>query len=87
MSKESVGREPSSLQHGLTVLAQFEDERAVLDPTDIEWLAGVSRSTAQRCLLTLSGLGYLSRANDGSYKLAPPAARPRARRGEDGSPV
>jgi DNA-binding IclR family transcriptional regulator len=74
-------RELALSRHGLVVLAQFGDEHISLDGKDIERLAGVSRSTAQRCLVKLSGLGYLSRASHGRFRLADRSVGIRARRG------
>jgi DNA-binding IclR family transcriptional regulator len=82
---ESGGPEASSLQRGLTVLAQFEDERAVLSQTDIERMVGCSGSVAQQCLVSLARLGYLTDVSDGRYRLAVESESSRARPGEGGT--
>jgi DNA-binding IclR family transcriptional regulator len=60
---------PRLLAPALTILAQFDCEHAVLTHTDISRLTGCSGSIAQRCLVTLSELGYLTEAPDGAYRL------------------
>lgn len=85
MRSKRGGSERSSLRHGLVVLALFKDEDTALDGIDIERLAGLSRGTAQRCLVKLSGLGYLRYASAGRYRLAGRSETARARRGESGT--
>jgi DNA-binding IclR family transcriptional regulator len=85
MRPKRCGSEPSLLRHGLVVLAQFKDQDAALDGIDIERLAGISRSTAQQCLVKLSGLGYLRHASAGRYRLAGRSGGIRTRRGESGT--
>lgn len=85
MATRCYGQEPPSLQHGLAVLAEFENERVGLHPTDIERLVDLSSSTARRCLAILSGLGYLSRDSDGCYRLAGSPTRLRAGPSEGGA--
>ncbi|MGE5700786.1 MAG: helix-turn-helix domain-containing protein [Arthrospira platensis] len=75
------------LHDGLVVLAQFEDGHSVLASRDIERLAGVSRSAAHQCLLKLSGLGYVSRAPHGRFRLAGRPVGIRVRRGENGTTI
>jgi DNA-binding IclR family transcriptional regulator len=77
--------QPSSLRYCLAVLAQFEDERGVLSRTDIERMVGCSGSVAQRCLVRLSEIGYLTEAPDGHYQLTGESEPGRARRGEGGT--
>lgn len=79
MTRDDDRREPGGLRacprplaQGLMILAQFHSERVVLGQTDIARLADCSCSIAQRYLLTLSELGYLTQAPDGRYRLAGP---------------
>ncbi|HWX86928.1 MAG TPA: helix-turn-helix domain-containing protein [Solirubrobacteraceae bacterium] len=61
---------PRPLATALTILAQFDSERAVLDQADITRLTGCSSSVAQQCLATLAELGYLTEAPNATYRLA-----------------
>jgi DNA-binding IclR family transcriptional regulator len=63
-------REKPSVRLGLDVLAQFGDAQVELDGTAIGRLAGVSRSTAQDCLVDLSRFGYVVAVEDGGYMLS-----------------
>lgn len=90
MTKEDEQREPraarvcsGSLQQGLAVLSQFDDERTVLSQSDIAQLTGFSCSTSQRCLMTLSALGYLAPSADRCYRLASVSNRTPARPEDD----
>ncbi|MGH2880607.1 MAG: helix-turn-helix domain-containing protein [Solirubrobacteraceae bacterium] len=69
MTTESDSLPPSSVEHGLTVLAQFEGERVVLGPSDIERLTGIPAPSAEGCLARLARLGYLTGELDGRYWL------------------
>jgi DNA-binding IclR family transcriptional regulator len=75
------GSEKPSVRLGLDVLAQFGDAQVELDGTAIGRLAGVSRSTAQDCLVDLSRFGYIVGGEDGGYRLAGDCAGVYARRG------
>jgi DNA-binding IclR family transcriptional regulator len=74
----------TSLDAGLTVLAQFESKRVALAPEDVERLTGIRSATAARCLTTLSGLGYLASGPDGRYRLAGRPVDISVRRGRHG---
>jgi DNA-binding IclR family transcriptional regulator len=87
METNDGGRELALSRHGLLVLAQFGDERTVLDGGDIERLAGVSRSTAHQCLVKLSGLGYVSCASHGRFQLAGRPVGIRIPRGGSGTTI
>ena len=67
---DGVPARPCLLAPALTILARFDSEDAVFDQADIAGLTGCSDSIAQRCLVTLSELGYLTEAPDGTYRLA-----------------
>jgi DNA-binding IclR family transcriptional regulator len=85
MATDSSGHKPSSLRYCLTVLAQFGDGQAVLSPTDIERRVGCSGSVAQRCLVRLSEIGYLTEAPDGHYRLTGESEPRCSRRREGGT--
>lgn len=66
MQNLSVGEEPiqqrdiiGSLAKGLEVLRAFDEEAPQLSTADLAKKLGISRASARRFLLTLSGLGYL----------------------------
>ncbi len=59
----------TSLARGLAVLSAFEGH-ATLTVTQAAQLAGLSRSSAARCLFTLERLGYVG-AEGGAYRLRP----------------
>jgi IclR helix-turn-helix domain len=73
------------LAPALTILAQFNNERTVLDHTDAARLAGCSGLVARRCLATLSEVGYLREAPNGRYRLADESEPMRAQGGEGGA--
>ncbi|MGH2880136.1 MAG: helix-turn-helix domain-containing protein [Solirubrobacteraceae bacterium] len=72
---------PRIVRHGLNVLAQFGDSEVVLGELELARLTGASRSTVQQCLVSLSGMGYLTSA-PGGYRLAERTSI-EVRRGED----
>jgi hypothetical protein len=83
---DAVPARPYWLAPTLTVLAQFDSEDTPLDHADIARLSGCSDPIAKRCLATLSELGYLTRATDGTYQLTSKEFDPmRAGRDEDGT--
>jgi len=49
-----------SLERGLSVLRVFSADHATLTLSDVARLAGLTRATARRILLTLESLGYVS---------------------------
>jgi len=55
----------SSLAKGLEVLRAFDQESTELSTADLAKKLGISRASARRFLLTLTGLGYLRR--NGQY--------------------
>lgn len=73
MSREADWRVPGGLPAApgpLAILARFDSDSATLDQADIARLASCSRPIAQRCLVTLAELGYLTEAANGAYRLA-----------------
>lgn len=53
-----------SLARGLSVIRAFSNERSMLTLADVARIAGLSRASARRSLLTLESLGYIgSREN------------------------
>jgi IclR family pca regulon transcriptional regulator len=59
-----------SLERGLTVLQVFSNEHPRLTLSDVARLAGITRATARRILLTLEHLGYV-RADGRLFSLTP----------------
>lgn len=59
-----------SLERGLAVLQVFSRENPRLTLSDVARLAGVTRATARRILLTLQHLGYV-RADGRLFSLTP----------------
>jgi DNA-binding IclR family transcriptional regulator len=84
MTTEGDSPSPFGLAAGLSVLAQFENERVALAPTDIESLTGIGPAVAERCLAKLADLGYLHGERDGRYRLAGRPVGIRVERGGDG---
>ena len=70
--EESPGRAGTlqSLERGLAVLQVFSKENPRLTLSDVARLAGVTRATARRILLTLQHLGYV-RADGRLFSLTP----------------
>src|SRR5689334_21524410 len=70
----SVGPDRSenlqSLERGLSVLQVFSSEHPALTLSDVARLAGTSRATARRILITLTSLGYV-RADGRLFSLTP----------------
>jgi IclR family pca regulon transcriptional regulator len=60
------------MERGLAVLACFSAGRPVLSVADIAEELGVSRSTSQRDVLTLTRLGYLVQGAQRKYRLGMP---------------
>ena len=58
------------LAKGLSVIRAFTREHAALSLSDIARSAGIPAATARRCLLTLEGLGYVTR-NGRDFLLRP----------------
>jgi DNA-binding IclR family transcriptional regulator len=83
MTTGGDSEKPPFLRYGLEVLAQFDSAEVVLDQADIQRLIGVSCSTAERCLVSLSGLGYLESETEGHYRLAGQSAGIHARRNKN----
>jgi hypothetical protein len=84
---DGVPAHSQSLAQELTILAQFGDERVVLDQTEVARLTDCTCSTAQRCLVTLTALGYLTEAHNGGYRLVGGELDLiHAQRSEDGTP-
>jgi hypothetical protein len=70
----------------LAIMAQFDRDSAALDQADIARLANCSRPIAQRRLVTLAELGYLTEADNGAYRLAGVESEPTgAGHNEDGT--
>jgi hypothetical protein len=67
---------PRLLEPGLKVLAQFDAEQTVLDPTDIVLLTGCPSSIARRYLVMLCDLGYLTEDSSGAYRLSNAKSNP-----------
>jgi IclR family pca regulon transcriptional regulator len=64
----------AGLAKGLAIIEAFGAERAELTVSEAAALAGLSRASARRCLLTLERLGYAK--SDGRYfRLAPRVLR------------
>ena len=59
-----------SLERGLSVLQVFSKDTARLTLSDVARLAGITRATARRILLTLEHLGYV-RADGRLFSLTP----------------
>jgi IclR family pca regulon transcriptional regulator len=59
-----------SLERGLTVLQVFSKDHARLTLSDVARMAGITRATARRILLTLEHLGYV-RADGRLFSLTP----------------
>ncbi len=59
-----------SLERGLRLLTVFSPDHPTLTVSEAARLAGVTRPTARRILLTLEALGYVRRAGD-SFVLSP----------------
>jgi IclR family pca regulon transcriptional regulator len=55
-----------SLERGLGVLQVFSKDHARLTLSDVARLAGITRATARRILLTLEHLGYVRADPSGS---------------------
>jgi IclR family pca regulon transcriptional regulator len=70
--EETSGRADTlqSLERGLSVLQVFSKENPRLTLSDVARLAGVTRATARRILLTLQHLGYV-RADGRLFSLTP----------------
>jgi IclR helix-turn-helix domain len=93
MTRDDDGHEPSGaparprlLAPGLTILAQFDNERTALNRTEIARLTGFPVSIARRYLLMLCDLGYLNEDCDGSFSRVDAESGPiRARRNDDGT--
>ncbi|MFK5980671.1 MAG: IclR family transcriptional regulator C-terminal domain-containing protein [Rhizobiaceae bacterium] len=51
----------AGLAKGLAIIESFGETRECLTVTDAAQVAGISRASARRCLLTLADLGYLIR--------------------------
>jgi hypothetical protein len=66
---DGVPAHPRLLAPALAILAQFDSECAVLDHADVARLTGCSPLIAQRCLVTLAELGYLTEAPNDAYWL------------------
>jgi DNA-binding IclR family transcriptional regulator len=75
-----------SLKHGLTVLAQFHNQRTVLNGADIARLTGYPRALARRSLMTLAALGYLTRDPGERYRLTGTLSGIRVRRNKRHTP-
>ena len=56
--REAMG----GLAKGLAVIRAFTREHAALSLSDIARTARIPAATARRCLLTLEGLGYVTRS-------------------------
>ncbi|HEY0402510.1 MAG TPA: helix-turn-helix domain-containing protein, partial [Blastococcus sp.] len=59
-----------SLERGLTVLQVFSRDHPRLTLSEVARLAGITRATARRILLTLQHLGYV-RADGRQFSLTP----------------
>ena len=59
-----------SLERGLAVLQVFSAERSALTLSDVARLAGITRATARRILLTLQKLGHV-RSDGRLFSLTP----------------
>ena len=59
-----------SLERGLAVLQVFSAERSALTLSDVARLAGITRATARRILLTLQKLGHV-RSDGRQFSLTP----------------
>src|ERR1700685_241206 len=73
MTQALPSRQQSSLQsleRGLAVLQVFSAERSALTVSDVARLAGITRATARRILLTLEKLGHV-RSNGRLFSLTP----------------
>jgi IclR family pca regulon transcriptional regulator len=64
------GDHVQSLERGLRLLAAFSSEHPALTVSEAARLAGLSRPTARRILLTLEALGYV-RADGRAFVLSP----------------
>jgi hypothetical protein len=83
---DDISASPRLLAPTLTILAQFDNENTVLDEADVAQLTGCSQTISQRCLVTLTELGYLTGTPNSAYRLRnEDSGLTRAGRGEDGT--
>jgi len=85
MTTDSSEHERSSLQDCLAMQAQFDDGPRALNRIDSERMADFPSWVAQRCLVRLSDIGYLTEGPEGSYRLAGESESMSARQGEGGT--
>lgn len=76
VSRELIGSSPAeyyskAIGRALDVLELFRDGESSLSLMEISKLGGLPESSVFRILLTLEARGFLLRAADGSYRLAP----------------
>lgn len=69
-SPRPSGEFVQSLARGLAVIRAFSDERDMLTLADVGRIAGLSRASARRSLLTLESLGYIGN-QQGRFYLRP----------------
>jgi len=66
-SRQPSGEFVQSLARGLAVVRAFSDERTMLTLADVARIAGLSRASARRSLLTLEALGYVGMQQNRFY--------------------
>lgn len=66
-SNQPSGEFVQSLARGLGVIRAFSDERTMLTLADVAKIAGLSRASARRSLLTLEKLGYVGMRQNRFY--------------------
>lgn len=65
--RQPSGEFVQSLARGLGVIRAFSDERTMLTLADVARIAGLSRASARRSLLTLEALGYVGMQQNRFY--------------------